>query len=73
MGSRKDLDWREAVIADTPVINPDKTRYLRILWVNTHPVWRAINPIASLARAVILDDDVDNIALMVDNSIIGLS
>jgi hypothetical protein len=73
MGSRKDLDWREAVIADTPVINSDKTRYLRILWVNTHPVWRAINPIAGLARAVILDDDVDNIALMVDNSIIGLS
>lgn len=70
---RNDLDWREAVSATTAVVNPDQSKYLRVVWVNTRPDWTKLTPLQIAVRAVAINDNFEQMVLMVDTTVICLS
>lgn len=70
---RKDLDWRLAVKATNYIVNPDQSRFIRIMWVNVNPEWHLLTPLEIATRAIAINNDTEHLALMVDNTTICLS
>lgn len=73
MHQRKDLNWKVAVEAKTPLLSPNQGHYLRITWVNESPNWLALSPEQIFIRSAVLTKDVERVVLLVDSSIIGLN